>query len=159
VRFESVRFGTVEISQANMIEVPLGLIGLGGSRYTLLDRNPGSGFLWLHSLDDPALALPVVKPHRFFSSFSLELAAEDRERTGIDDFSGAELYVTVRATPNPLDITANLRAPLVVIDGRGYQVLNAAPDSPLRAPLFVLATEEPSAQSASARPEHSADAA
>jgi flagellar assembly factor FliW len=154
VTFESVRFGKVEISQEDVIEFPLGLIGLGGSRYVLLDRNPGSGFLWLHSLDDPALALPVVKPHRFFASFSLELAAEDRERTGIEDLSGAELYVTVRATPHPLDITANLRAPLVVIDGRGYQVLNAAPESPLQAPLFVLAAEEPSAQ-----PAPSADAA
>jgi flagellar assembly factor FliW len=152
VTFESVRFGTVEISQEDVIEFPLGLIGLGGSRYTLLDRNPGSGFLWLHSLEDPALALPVVKPHQFFSSFSLELAAEDRERTGIEDLSGGELYVTVRATPHPLDITANLRAPLVVIDGRGYQVLNAAPESPLQAPLFVLPAEEPSAQPASAQP-------
>jgi flagellar assembly factor FliW len=154
VTFESVRFGAVEISPEDVIEFPLGLIGLGGSLYTLLDRNPGSGFLWLHSLDNPALALPVVKPHRFFSSFSLELAAEDRERTGIEDFSGGELYVTVRAAPNPLDITANLRAPLVVIDGRGYQVFNAAPDSPLQAPLFVLPAEESSAQ-----PAPSADAA
>ena len=154
VTFESVRFGAVEVSQEDVIEFPLGLIGLGGSRYTLLDRNPGSGFLWLHSLDDPALALPVVKPLRFFPSFSLELAAEDRERTGIENFSDGEFYVTVRATPNPLDITANLRAPLVVIDGRGYQLLNAAPESPLRAPLFVLPAEASPAQ-----PARSADAA
>jgi flagellar assembly factor FliW len=149
VTFESVRFGTVEISQEDVIEFPLGLIGLGGSRYTLLDRNPGGDFFWLHSLDDSALALPVVKPDRFFPSFSLELTVEDRERTGIEDFSSGELYVTVRATPNPLDITANLRAPLVVIDRRGYQLLNAAPESPLRAPLFVLPTEESSEQPAS----------
>ena len=32
--------------------------------------------------------------------------------------------MTVRATPNPLDITANLRAPLVIREGRGYQVIN-----------------------------------
>ena len=156
VTFESVRFGTVEIPQEDVIEFPLGLIGLGGSGYTLLDRNPGSGFLWLHSIDDPALALPVVKPHRFFPSFSLVLAAEDRERTGIEDFSGGELYVTIRASPNPLDITANLRAPLLVIDGRGYQVLNAAPESPLQAPLFVLPTrEEPAGEESSATGEES----
>ena len=48
------------------------------------------------------------------------------------------LYVTVRATPNPLDITANLRAPLVILDGRGYQVINTREDAPLQAPLFTL---------------------
>jgi flagellar assembly factor FliW len=141
VTFESIRFGTVEIESDDVIEFPFGLIGLGGLRYTLLDRNPGSGFLWLHAVDEPALALPVVSPHQFFSTFTLEIAPEDRERTGIEDAAGAQLYVTVRATPNPADITANLRAPLLIIDGRGYQVLNTHEDAELQAPLFALPAE------------------
>ena len=126
VTFQSIRFGAVEIDAEDVVEFPFGLIGLGGLRYTLLDRNPGTGFLWLHAVDDPALALPVVSPFQFFSTFSLQIASEDRERTGIEDATGAQLYVTVRATPNPLDITANLRAPLVIRDGRGYQHGEAA---------------------------------
>jgi flagellar assembly factor FliW len=138
VTFESIRFGTVEIAAEDVIEFPFGLIGLGGLRYTLLDRNPGSGFLWLHAVDNPALALPVVSPHQFFSTFTLEIAPEDRERTGIEDATGAQLYVTIRATPDPADITANLRAPLLIRDGHGYQVLNTHEDAPLQAPLFAL---------------------
>jgi flagellar assembly factor FliW len=141
VTFESIRFGTVEIAPEDVIEFPFGLIGLGGLRYALIDRNPGTGFLWLHAVDDPALALPVVSPHQFFSEFTLQIAPEDRERTGIEDTSSATLYVTVRATPNPLDITANLRAPLVIVDGRGYQVLNMSEDATLQAPLFTLAAQ------------------
>jgi flagellar assembly factor FliW len=140
--FESIRFGTVEIEPRDVIEFPFGLIGLGGLRYALIDRNPGTGFLWLHAVDDPALALPVVSPFQFFSSFTLEIAPEDRERTGLEDTTGAQLYVTVRATPNPVDITANLRAPLVILDGRGYQVLNDSDDAPLQAPLFTLPAQE-----------------
>ncbi len=49
--------------------------------------------------------------------------------------------MTVRATPNPLDITANLRAPLVIRDGNGYQVINTHEDAPLQAPLFTLAAQ------------------
>jgi flagellar assembly factor FliW len=139
VTFESVRFGTVEVQDGDVVEFPLGLIGLGGSRYALVDRNPGSGFLWLHAVEDPALALPVVSPLRFFSDFSLQIAPEDRERTGLRDADDATLYVTVRAAPNPLDITANLRAPLVICDGRGYQVINADANAPLQAPLFKMA--------------------
>jgi flagellar assembly factor FliW len=139
--FESIRFGTVEIQAEDVIEFPFGLIGLGGLRYTLLDRNPGTGFLWLHAVDDPALALPVVSPHRFFSAFSLRIAAEDVERTGIENTHDAELYVTVRATPNPGDITANLRAPLVIRAGRGYQVINTSEDASLQAPLFAAPVE------------------
>ena len=141
VTFESIRFGTVEIEPEAVIEFPFGLIGLGGLRYALIDRNPGTGFLWLHAVEDPALALPVVRPEQFFSDFTLEIAPEDRERTGIEDAAGAQLYVTVRATPNPLDITANLRAPLVIREGRGYQVLNVSEDATLQAPLFTLPAE------------------
>lgn len=160
VTFQSIRFGTVEIADEQVIEFPFGLIGLGGLRYTLLDRNPGTGFLWLHEIDNPALALPVVSPYQFFADFKLEITPEDGERIGLVEatqegapadgeaaaapeslgveVAGVTLYVTVRATPDPLDITANLRAPLVIHEGRGYQVLNVHEDAPLQAPLFTL---------------------
>ncbi len=133
---DSSRFGAVEIPEADAIEFPLGLIGLGGVHYALIDRNPGSGFLWLHSLEDPGLALPVVDPREFFAGFALVLSAEDRERIGAPDLSAAQVYVTVRTAPTPADTLVNLRAPLVVWEGRGHQVLNTAPGAELRAPLF-----------------------
>ena len=40
------------------------------------------------------------------------------------------------------DFTANLRAPILIANGRGHQVINAAGDLPFKAPLFAsLATE------------------
>ncbi len=113
VTFESVRFGTVEIPPRTVIEFPFGLIGLGGHRYALLDRNPGTGFLWLHCVEDPALALPVVRSAPVLRRLH---AASSQPRTASGRASrtsrAATVYVTVRATPDPLDITANLRAPL-----------------------------------------------
>jgi flagellar assembly factor FliW len=135
---ESSRFGTLQIPAGEAIEFPFGLIGLGGSRYALLDRNPGSGFRWLHSLDDGALALPVVDPRAFFSDFALVLGEEERARIDIPEGADVATYATVRAAPDPADIVVNLRAPLVVWEGRGYQVLNTAPDAPLQAPLFAV---------------------
>jgi flagellar assembly factor FliW len=137
VTCESSRFGTLAIPAEEVIEFPRGLIGLGGLRYTLLDRNPGSGFHWLHSLEDPHLALPVVDPREFFRVFALELSGEDRERTGAPDPAAAQVYVTVRTAPDPADTLVNLRAPLVVWERRGHQVLNTAPGAELRVPLFA----------------------
>ncbi len=142
---DSSRFGSVQVAAEEVIEFPLGLIGLGGSRYTLLDRNPGSGFLWLHSLEDPSLALPVVDPRRFFPAFELELTEEERERIGVDDPASVQLYVTVRAAPDPADVVVNLRAPLVVAEGVGHQALNTAPGAELQAPLFARAADSPAA--------------
>ncbi|HEY3829878.1 MAG TPA: flagellar assembly protein FliW [Solirubrobacteraceae bacterium] len=134
---ESSRFGTLQIAPEDLLEFPLGLIGLGGLHYTLLDRNPGTGFLWLHSVEDPGLALPVVDPRRFFHNFALQIAAEDRERIGAEDIDAASMYVTVRAAPNPADVVVNLRAPIIVWERRGHQVLNTAPGAGLQARLFA----------------------
>jgi flagellar assembly factor FliW len=150
VTFESVRFGTVDVSEEEVIEFPRGLVGLGGLNYTLLNRNPGTDFRWLHCVEDPALALPVVPPERFFPDFALELSDEDRAEAGIDDLSRASVYVTVRADPNPFEITANLRAPLVIFAGRGFQLINTAPDAPLQAPLFQPAPAGDAVRSADA---------
>ncbi len=153
ITFQSVRFGTVEVHEQEVLEFPQGLIGLGGQGYAILDRNPGSGFFWLHSLEDGALALPIVRPYLFFPDFVLEMSAGDRELTGIEDPEEAQIYVTVRAAPDPMDTTANLRAPILVHDGKGFQVLNEHEPAPLQAHLFELA-EQPESQ-----PVGSADAA
>ena len=121
-----------------MIEFPLGLIGLGGLRYTLLDRNPGSGFLWLHAIDDPALALPVVSPLQFFADFALEIAPEDRERTGIEDIAGAHAVRDRARHARPARHHRQPARPAGDPRGRGYQVINTSEHAPLQAPLFAV---------------------
>jgi len=134
---ESSRFGTVEVDPARVLEFPDGLIGLGGSRYALVATKPESAFLWLQSLDDPALALPVTNPHRFFAGFQVEISDGDAERLGLDDVRAVDVYVTVRATDVLADFTANLKAPILVWDGHAHQVINQASGCELRAPLFA----------------------
>src|SRR4051794_32999799 len=140
--FESSRFGTLEIAPEAVIEFPAGLIGLGGSRFALVTADSEGAFHWLHSLEDAALALPVTNPWRFFADYAVELSDEDTARVGSDR---PDVWVTVRAGAEPGDFRANLRAPLVVADGRGHQVINEAPDAPVRATLFA---QEPVAQAA-----------
>lgn len=148
VTFQSVRFGAVEVPDADVFEFPHGLIGLSGHRYALLDRNPGTEFRWLHDVDDPALALPVVKPEPFFADFAIEAAPEELSAAGIEDLDEARVYVTVRAAPDPREITVNLRAPIVICRGRGFQILNAAAGASLQEPLFRLVERARSADAA-----------
>jgi flagellar assembly factor FliW len=134
---DSSRFGRVEIDPSTVVEFPDGLIGLGGSRYALLAADAASPFLWLQSLEDPSLALPVTDPNRFFSSFAVQLGDDEAERLGLDDVTAVAVYVTVRAAEALEDFTANLKAPILVWSGRGHQVINQAPGCELRAPLFA----------------------
>lgn len=139
---ESSRFGRVEIDPATVLEFPDGLIGLPGSRFALLATKPESPFSWLHSLDDPALALPVTNPHRFFPGYQVELSEGEAERLGLDDVDAVDVLVTVRAGRELSEFVANLRAPILLRDGCGHQVLNQAAGAQLRAPLFAASSAE-----------------
>jgi flagellar assembly factor FliW len=133
---DSTRFGKIEVAPDSVLEFPHGLIGLDSQRFVLIARDEQDDFLWLHSLDDPSLALPVTDPRRFFSGFALDLPDEERTRLGLPELAATDIYVTVRASDQLEDFTANLRAPIVISEGRGHQVVNQAADAQLRAPLF-----------------------
>ena len=134
--FDSSRFGTLEVDAGAVIEFPAGLIGLGGSSYALVATDPSAPFAWLHSVEDPDVALPVTNPWLHYGEFSVELSDADTERIGAEDPSEVDVWVTVRAAGELADFSCNLRAPIVVWKGRGHQVINEAPDAPVRAPLF-----------------------
>lgn len=139
----STRFGRLEVPAEAVIDFPSGLIGLPGTRWALIARSDDSAFVWLHSVDHPELAVPVTNPWRFFESYEVELSEEEAARVGIDAAEQASVYVTVRAGEALEDFVANLRAPILIANGRGHQIINAAGgDYPMRAPLFAGAATE-----------------
>jgi flagellar assembly factor FliW len=133
---KSTRFGDVDLPDEAVVEFPNGLIGLRGTRYAVLPHGDGT-FLWLHSMEDPDLALPLTSPWSFFPGYEVELSDSEAERIGISDPAQAEVFVTVRATEEAKNFSANLRAPIIIASGRGFQVINEADDAPVRAPLFA----------------------
>jgi flagellar assembly factor FliW len=138
----STRFGRLDVPDDAVIDFPNGLIGLAGTRWALLAKDEDSAFVWLHSMDDPELALPVTNPWRFFADYEVELGDDEAARIGITDADQTSVYVTVRAAESLDDFVANLRAPILIARGRGHQVINQAGDAPMRAPLFAgVATE------------------
>src|SRR5579863_2585300 len=146
--YQTSRFGPVDVIVDSIIEFPDGLIGLGGSRYALLSTDAKSPFLWLQSLDNEAVALPVTNPHRFFKDFVVELTDSDAGNRGFDDGAPADVYVTVTASSVISDITVNLKAPILIRDGKGHQLLNQHEGAAVKTPLFPVTP--PGATSAAA---------
>jgi flagellar assembly factor FliW len=54
----------------------------------------------------------------------------------VNDPSEADVFVTVRAAEEARNFSANLRAPIIISRGRGFQVINDADDAPVQALLF-----------------------
>jgi flagellar assembly factor FliW len=129
---ESSRFGTLEIASEDVIDFPSGLVGLSSHRYTIVAPNATGPFRWLHSLDDPSLALPIANPWDFFTDYIVELSDADVARVGAES---ASIWVVVRAGDELSDFSANLHAPIVIANGRGHQVINEI-THPVRVTLF-----------------------
>jgi flagellar assembly factor FliW len=144
VTLQSSRFGELQIPAEAVLDFPSGLIGLGGRRFALLARSEESAFVWLHSMDDPELAVPVTNPWRFFEDYAVELDDDEAQRIGVASPEDASVYVTVRSAAALEDFRANLRAPILVVGNQGHQVINQAQNAPVRAPLFAGLQEEPS---------------
>jgi flagellar assembly factor FliW len=104
--------------------------------------------VWLHSVDDPDLAVPVTNPFRFFSDYEVELSDEEAARVGLTEADDPAVYVTVRATDSLEGFSANLYAPILISCGRGHQVINQTADAPVRAPLFQRPATEGQVQAA-----------
>ena len=80
--------------------------------------------------------MPVTQPGNFFRSYVVEISDSEADRIGVSDPSQAAVYVTVRATDKIEDFSANLRAPILIVGRRGYQVINEAEGTSVRTPLF-----------------------
>jgi flagellar assembly factor FliW len=143
VTIDSSRFGSIEIPDEHVITFPHGLIGLTGTRYALVAKEEDSAFVWLHSIDDPSLALAVANPFQFFPEYEVLLSDSETSRIGVNDADSADVFVTVRTAPELENFRCNLRAPILISAGKGFQVINEADEAPVRAPLFAaLATAE-----------------
>ena len=135
---ESTRFGEIEVDDHDVLNLPDGLIGLPGTRYTLITTSDESPFRWLQSTENPELALPVSSPWSFFSDYEVRVPDEDVVSLGLEDASGAEILCVVRAAEALEDFTINLAAPIVVHRDRrvARQVINEIVGYDVRQPLL-----------------------
>jgi len=139
MHIESTRFGTIELSDDAVLEFRDGLIGLPGKRWALIAQSDDTPFYWLHSVDDPSLALPVTSPWLFFPDYEARVADDDAAALELDGPEEASIFCVVRAASRLEDFTVNLLAPVVIHAAKrlGRQVINEAGGYSVRAPLFA----------------------
>jgi len=112
---QSARFGSIEVPEALVIDVPEGLMGMHHlQRFAILEsRVPLTPFRFMLSLDDWEVGLAIADPSKLFSNYEVDVSAE-REVLDIQSDEEAELFVILTIGENPMRTTANLLAPLLL---------------------------------------------
>ncbi|MFQ5807396.1 MAG: flagellar assembly protein FliW [Phycisphaerae bacterium] len=110
---ETTRFGKVEIAGSRVITFKDGLLGFPEHRrYALIQTTEDAVFLWMQSLDDPALAFLVCDPLAFVSDYQAQIRADDVQALELRDLTDCRVLVIVNKVDGYL--TANLLGPLVI---------------------------------------------
>ena len=141
-------FGTVEIDDAKVITFEKGLIGFEDcSRFAIVyetEDKKEKPIMWLQSLDEQALALPIIKPEYIVDEYAPdvedELVYKLRENVKSDDLM---IFVTMTVPSDLTKMTCNLKAPIIINTAtmKAVQAVAANEDYVVRFPVYNLLKE------------------
>ncbi|MBQ4115098.1 flagellar assembly protein FliW [bacterium] len=132
---DTVRFGKIEIEDDRIFEFTLPVIGFNNlKKFVILDLNKDSFFKWLQSVEDPALAFPIMSIFNMNVDYSVDLSDNVVEALKITNVESV-LVMNIASIPqdNPQGTTINLLAPIVfnldeklagqvILSGSGYDI-------------------------------------
>lgn len=135
MKIQTLRFGDIDIEENRVFSFEIPIIGFDKlKKFVLLDINKDSFFKWLQSVEDPALAFPVVSVFSMGMDYSIDLPDSVVENLKISNVESL-LVMNIASIPqdNPQGATINLLAPLVfnldeqiagqvILSGSGYDI-------------------------------------
>lgn len=115
MKFETTRFGTIEVSSEEIHVFPDGPLGFPEcTRFVFLDEENTAPFRMMQSLDNPTLAFVVVDPQAVRPDYTFQVTKDDLAQVKATDTSGLKVYAIVTMSKELKDVTVNLQGPLVI---------------------------------------------
>ena len=134
-------FGEIETTESKIITLEKGIIGFEEDKKFTIVYEEDSNIMWLQSLENVSLAIPVIRPEIVMPDYD-PIVEDELVNTLGTDIRNAELLVLVTLTV-PSDIkmmTCNLKAPLIInVDTmKGIQLIADNHDYMVRYHIYDL---------------------
>ena len=129
MRIKTRHFGEIDLDESKIIEFENGILGFEDCRkYTILYDNDGEerpDISWLQSLDEPALAIPVVNPLIVWPDYNPKVEDELLKPLGNLTEDNIVALVSITVTDQVEKISANLKAPFLINadERKGAQII------------------------------------
>ena len=139
MKIETERFGTVSYTQEEVLYFPRGIPAFETRRNWILIGSDDNAIKWLQSVDDESLALPVTSPDAVQSDYNAKIPEEELKLIGSVNPSDLALLIVVSIPESaPWNMTANLRAPIVINlkSHKAVQVIALNEEYPIRHVVF-----------------------
>lgn len=116
MKVKTTRFGVLEIDKKQIINFPRGIPGFEKLRcFCILPVEGTDNMQWLQAVEEPAVALLVIDPFKYFRGYTCNVPDRYIEELDIRDPTEALVLTTITVPrDNPAAATANLVAPIVI---------------------------------------------
>ncbi len=115
MEIKTKNFGTVEYQEQDTIQFPRGLPGLPNlKRFLILAFHEMLPLKFMQSLDDPLYSFVLVNPSLLEPGYSYELSPEDCADLSLQPDEAVLHYIIVTVPNDPMQITGNFRAPVII---------------------------------------------
>lgn len=112
---ETMRFGSLDVEEKDIIEIIDGLLGFEETRrYVLFDHDSETPLKWLQAVDNPELAFVVMEPFIFCPDYEFDLSHNEVQELKLSNTDEAAVLVILVVPDDPKKITANIKAPIVI---------------------------------------------
>ncbi len=118
MKFNTRLFGEVDIADDKILYFENGIIGFENlKKFTLIfdsEKEDAGKVIWLQSLEEEAYALPLINPRNVMKDYNP--VVDDELLAPLGEFADEDLmiFVTIRVPANIENMTANLKAPVVI---------------------------------------------
>ncbi|OGH04471.1 MAG: hypothetical protein A2600_04235 [Candidatus Lambdaproteobacteria bacterium RIFOXYD1_FULL_56_27] len=139
MKFETTRFGAIEVENENILIFPEGPLGFPEcTRFTLIEEEKSHPFMMLQSLDLPTLAFVVLDPLVVRPDYHFNVTLNDLKLIKATETENLLVYCIVTMAKEIKDVTVNLQGPLVINPGTklGHQFVLVDSDYTTREPLL-----------------------
>jgi flagellar assembly factor FliW len=130
---------SLAVGRDTRIIFPNGLLGFPEQREFFFD-DPGEGslILWLRSTGNASICFPVLEPRVFSPQFQIKLSAVDVRELKMSSVDEGAVFCILTVPNDVAQMTANLRAPLVinVASHVGKQVVLQDNELSLKHPMY-----------------------
>ena len=115
MKVKTTRFGELEVNPTDIITFNEGLLGFEQlKKYFVVDPGDSTLILWLQSTEDDKVAFPIIEPKMFKPDYIAKLLPADLNGLELESLQTAKLYSILTIPANVTEMSANLKAPVVV---------------------------------------------
>lgn len=109
------RFGECSFAESEVVRFPWGLPGFAAlRRFLVISVDETDGYIWLQSLDDVSVALPLCDPWSIFDDYEAPLPQYAKQSLGIERADSFCVMCVLVARPGTGETTINLLAPIII---------------------------------------------